>query len=47
MIVHVSSAAVAAALPPFLHYEAAKAALENYSRGMAAELPRPKSGSTP
>ncbi|MFE0797492.1 SDR family oxidoreductase [Streptomyces mutabilis] len=38
VIVHVSSAAVPAALPPFLHYEAAKAALENYSRGMAAEL---------
>jgi NAD(P)-dependent dehydrogenase (short-subunit alcohol dehydrogenase family) len=37
-IVHVSSAAVAAAVPPFLHYEAAKAALENYSRGLASEL---------
>ena len=24
--------------PPFLHYTAAKAALENYSRGLAAEL---------
>ncbi|MET7294522.1 oxidoreductase [Streptomyces griseoloalbus] len=38
VIVHVSSAAVAAAVPPFLHYEAAKAALENYSRGLASEL---------
>jgi NAD(P)-dependent dehydrogenase (short-subunit alcohol dehydrogenase family) len=38
VIVHVSSAAVAAAIPQFLHYEAAKAALENYSRGLAAEL---------
>ncbi|SDO69879.1 SDR family oxidoreductase [Actinacidiphila guanduensis] len=37
-IVHVSSAAVPAAIPQFLHYEAAKAALENYSRGLAAEL---------
>jgi NAD(P)-dependent dehydrogenase (short-subunit alcohol dehydrogenase family) len=38
VIVHVSSAAVAAAVPPFLHYEAAEAALENYSRGLASEL---------
>jgi NAD(P)-dependent dehydrogenase (short-subunit alcohol dehydrogenase family) len=38
VIVHVSSAAVAAAVPPFLHYTAAKAALENYSRGLASEL---------
>ncbi|MEV8376752.1 oxidoreductase [Kribbella sp. NPDC056861] len=38
VIVHVSSAAVPAAPPPFLHYTAAKAALENYSRGLAAEL---------
>jgi len=38
VIVHVSSAAVPAAVPPFLHYEAAKAALENYSRGLASEL---------
>ncbi|PXX68660.1 NAD(P)-dependent dehydrogenase (short-subunit alcohol dehydrogenase family) [Nocardia tenerifensis] len=37
-IVHVSSAAVPAVAPPFLHYTAAKAALENYSRGLAAEL---------
>lgn len=37
-IVHVSSAAVPAVAPPFLHYTAAKAALENYSRGMALEL---------
>ena len=37
-IVHVSSAAVVPAAPPFLHYQAAKAALENYSRGLAAEL---------
>jgi NAD(P)-dependent dehydrogenase (short-subunit alcohol dehydrogenase family) len=37
-IVHVSSAAVAPAIPPFLHYQAAKLALEAYSRGMAAEL---------
>ncbi|AXK35442.1 SDR family NAD(P)-dependent oxidoreductase [Streptomyces armeniacus] len=37
-IVHVSSAATPLAPPPFLHYTAAKAALENYSRGLAAEL---------
>ncbi|MFF0737904.1 SDR family oxidoreductase [Streptomyces chartreusis] len=37
-IVHVSSAAVPPTPPPFLHYTAAKAALENYSRGLAAEL---------
>ncbi|WP_024803656.1 oxidoreductase [Nocardia sp. BMG51109] len=37
-IVHVSSAAVPAAVAPFLHYTAAKAALENYSRGLASEL---------
>ncbi|SDS33095.1 oxidoreductase [Microlunatus soli] len=37
-IVHVSSAAVPAVAPPFLHYTAAKAALENYSRGMAQDL---------
>ncbi|MFB9830859.1 SDR family oxidoreductase [Actinoallomurus acaciae] len=36
-IVHVSSAAVPAAIPQFLHYEAAKAGLENYSRGLASE----------
>ncbi|MEV0263993.1 SDR family oxidoreductase [Streptomyces sp. NPDC050617] len=37
-IVHVSSAAVPMVAPPFLHYTTAKAALENYSRGLAAEL---------
>ena len=37
-IVHVSSAAVPLTPPPFLHYTAAKAALENYSRGLALEL---------
>ncbi|WP_217142567.1 SDR family oxidoreductase [Streptomyces sp. AC627_RSS907] len=37
-IVHVSSAAVPTSAPPFLHYTAAKAALENYSRGLALEL---------
>ncbi|MCC3313152.1 oxidoreductase [Nocardia africana] len=37
-IVHISSAAVPVAFAPFLHYTAAKAALENYSRGLAAEL---------
>jgi NAD(P)-dependent dehydrogenase (short-subunit alcohol dehydrogenase family) len=38
MIVHVSSAVVPAPIAPFLHYTAAKAALENYSRGLASEL---------
>ncbi|WEB38607.1 SDR family oxidoreductase [Streptomyces yunnanensis] len=38
MIVHVSSAVVPAPVAPFLHYTAAKAALENYSRGLALEL---------
>ncbi|GGP36448.1 SDR family oxidoreductase [Saccharothrix coeruleofusca] len=38
VIVHISSAAVPVASGPFLHYTAAKAALENYSRGLAAEL---------
>jgi NAD(P)-dependent dehydrogenase (short-subunit alcohol dehydrogenase family) len=38
MIVHVSSAAVPTVAPPFLHYVAAKAALETYSRGLASEL---------
>jgi NAD(P)-dependent dehydrogenase (short-subunit alcohol dehydrogenase family) len=38
MIVHISSAAVLTPLGPFLHYTAAKAALENYSRGLALEL---------
>lgn len=37
-IVHVSSAAVPTPVAPFLHYTAAKAALENYSRGLALEL---------
>ncbi|MFB7719554.1 oxidoreductase [Nocardia sp. NPDC056100] len=37
-IVHISSAAVPMVAPPFLHYTTAKAALENYSRGLAAEL---------
>ncbi|QFU91186.1 SDR family oxidoreductase [Amycolatopsis sp. YIM 10] len=38
-IVHISSAAVLTPeVPPFLHYVAAKAALETYSRGLAAEL---------
>jgi NAD(P)-dependent dehydrogenase (short-subunit alcohol dehydrogenase family) len=38
VIVHVSSAAVPTSVPPFLHYTAAKAALENYSRGLSLEL---------
>jgi NAD(P)-dependent dehydrogenase (short-subunit alcohol dehydrogenase family) len=38
MIVHISSAAVLTPMAPFLHYTAAKAALENYSRGLALEL---------
>lgn len=37
-IVHVSSAAVLTPIGPFVHYTAAKAALENYSRGLALEL---------
>ncbi|MFJ3711913.1 SDR family oxidoreductase [Streptomyces sp. NBC_01387] len=37
-IVHVSSAAVLTPLGPFLHYVAAKAALETYSQGLALEL---------
>ncbi|MFH8224468.1 SDR family oxidoreductase [Streptomyces sp. NPDC018057] len=37
-IVHISSAAVLTPAGPFLHYSAAKAALENYSRGLAMEL---------
>ncbi|WP_031038029.1 oxidoreductase [Streptomyces sp. NRRL F-5650] len=37
-IVHISSAAVVPPVPPFLHYQAAKAALETYSRGLAATL---------
>ncbi|QOV40401.1 SDR family oxidoreductase [Streptomyces ferrugineus] len=38
MIVHVSSAAVLTPIGPFLHYVAAKAALETYSRGLSLEL---------
>ncbi|RJQ76387.1 SDR family oxidoreductase [Pseudonocardiaceae bacterium YIM PH 21723] len=37
-IVHISSAATLTPMGPFLHYTAAKAALENYSRGLALEL---------
>lgn len=37
-IVHVSSSAVLTPLGSFLHYTTAKAALENYSRGLAMEL---------
>ena len=37
-IVHVSSSAVLTPVGPFLHYTTAKAALENYSRGLAMEL---------
>lgn len=37
-IVHISSAAVLTPVGPFLHYTTAKAALENYSRGLALEL---------
>ncbi|MFF1817329.1 oxidoreductase [Kribbella sp. NPDC058245] len=37
-IVHVSSAAVLTPVGPFLHYVAAKAALETYSRGLALEV---------
>ncbi|GAB3938678.1 SDR family oxidoreductase [Kribbella albertanoniae] len=37
-IVHVSSAAVFTPMGPFLHYIAAKAALESYSRGLSVEL---------
>ncbi|WP_405063820.1 oxidoreductase [Kribbella sp. NBC_01505] len=37
-IVHVSSAAVFTPVGPFLHYVAAKAALESYSRGLSLEL---------
>jgi NAD(P)-dependent dehydrogenase (short-subunit alcohol dehydrogenase family) len=38
VVVHVSSAAVLTPVGPFLHYVAAKAALESYSRGLALEL---------
>ncbi|MFJ6752897.1 MULTISPECIES: SDR family oxidoreductase [unclassified Streptomyces] len=38
VIMHVSSAAVLTPVGPFLHYTAAKAALENYSKGLALEL---------
>jgi NAD(P)-dependent dehydrogenase (short-subunit alcohol dehydrogenase family) len=34
----ISSAAVLTPVGPFLHYTAAKAALENYSRGLALDL---------
>lgn len=37
-VVHVSTAAAPTSAPPFLHYTAAKAALRNYSRGLALEL---------
>ncbi|MEE6269490.1 oxidoreductase [Streptomyces diastatochromogenes] len=37
-IVHVSSAAVRTPVGQFLHYTTAKAALENYSRGLSLEL---------
>ncbi|ATL31079.1 oxidoreductase [Streptomyces formicae] len=36
-IVHVSTAAVLTPVAPFLHYVAAKAALESYSKGLALE----------
>ncbi|MFE0173155.1 SDR family oxidoreductase [Streptomyces sp. NPDC059002] len=36
-IVHISSAAVLTPVAPFLHYVAAKAALEAYSKGLALE----------
>ncbi|MFJ9406711.1 SDR family oxidoreductase [Streptomyces sp. NPDC101393] len=38
VIMHISSAAVLTPVGPFLHYTAAKAALENYSKGLALEL---------
>jgi NAD(P)-dependent dehydrogenase (short-subunit alcohol dehydrogenase family) len=37
-IVNISSSATMTAIPPLAHYAAAKAALENYSRSLAAEL---------
>jgi NAD(P)-dependent dehydrogenase (short-subunit alcohol dehydrogenase family) len=37
-IVHVSTAAVVPPAPMVLHYQAAKVALDTYSRGLAAEL---------
>lgn len=37
-IVHVSTAALVPPVPPFAHYQAAKAGLESYSRSLAAEL---------
>ncbi|MEU0336674.1 oxidoreductase [Streptomyces sp. NPDC006193] len=37
-VVHISTAAVPTSAPPFLHYTAAKAALQNYSRGLALQL---------
>ncbi|MCA1655860.1 MAG: polyamine aminopropyltransferase [Pseudonocardiaceae bacterium] len=38
VIVHISSAVVLAPMPVLLHYAAAKAALETYSRGLAVDL---------
>ncbi|MER6900223.1 SDR family oxidoreductase, partial [Amycolatopsis sp. NPDC000740] len=35
---HISTAAIRPPFPPFLHYVAAKTALEAYSQGLAAEL---------
>jgi NAD(P)-dependent dehydrogenase (short-subunit alcohol dehydrogenase family) len=37
-IVHISTAATTPPAPVFLHYQAAKAALDNYSAGLAATL---------
>ncbi|MFC8564888.1 SDR family oxidoreductase [Streptomyces sp. NPDC057245] len=37
-VVHVSTAAYLPPAPPFLHYQAAKTALESYSRGLARTL---------
>lgn len=37
-IVHISSAAIYSPPPQFLHYAAAKMALETYSRGLASDL---------
>lgn len=37
-VVHVSTAAYLPPAPPFLHYQAAKTALESYSRGLAQAL---------
>jgi NAD(P)-dependent dehydrogenase (short-subunit alcohol dehydrogenase family) len=38
VVVHISSAATFAPPGPMLHYSAAKAALENYNRGLALEV---------